>query len=299
MPQGVLDRAAGLLDREDRRLDQMLMELGASRALLESEKLAAETMRAESEEAREEYRGKLARLQERRDKLFGDMRRELDDSFREAHTEVARIIAELQRQPSSRRAATARTKLGTLRDDATKSQSARGIQPTPPASKATVLPVNWPRARVGDPVQAPGGGRGTLLSLPDRKGRVRVQIAGAKLTISRDRLGHADPDVEEKAHSNPLVTKESPPPHEKIGGRVETDLRGLRVDEALDRLDLALDLAAAEGRDEIRIIHGIGTGALRTAVRKHLPKSRYVIECVEATREEGGAGATRGILRKD
>jgi DNA mismatch repair protein MutS2 len=84
-----------------------------------------------------------------------------------------------------------------------------------------------------------------------------------------------------------------------MGGIVDLDLRGLRVDEALDRLDLALDLAAAEGRDEIRVIHGIGTGALRSAVREHLPRSHYVVECVEATRDEGGAGATRGILRKD
>lgn len=298
MPERVLDRAAGLLDREDRRLDRMLTELGASRALLESEQIAAKALRAESEQVREEYRKKLARLQERRDKLFGDMRRELDDSFRDAHSEVARIIAELQRQPSSRRAATARTRLETLRDETAQTQAERGIKPIPSPADATTNPIDWPRARVGDAVRAPGGGAGTLLSLPDRKGRVRVQVAGAKLTISRDRLGRANPRTDEGTYSKPSTTIEIPPP-QRIGGTVETDLRGLRVDEALDRLDVALDLAAAEGRDEIRVIHGIGTGALRSAVREHLPRSPYVVECVEATREEGGTGATRGILRKD
>ena len=58
-------------------------------------------------------------------------------------------------------------------------------------------------------------------------------------------------------------------------------------------------LGAAEGRDEIRVIHGIGTGALRRAVRDHLPRSHYVVECAEASREDGGAGATRAVLRKD
>ena len=300
MPQRVLDRAAGLLDREDRRLDQMLAELGANRALLESEQFAAEAMRAESEQTRAEYRTKLARLQERRDKLFGDMRRELDDSFRDAHSEVAHIIAELQRQPSSRRAATARTQLETLRDRTAQSQADRGIEPTAPSAEPTPNPIDWPRARVGDAVQAPGGGVGTLLSLPDRKGRVMVQVAGAKLTISRDQLGSAtrEPNVRTPSNSsNPLEITSAPPL--RIGGTAETDLRGLRVDEALDRLDLALDLAAAEGRDEILIIHGIGTGALRSAVREHLPRSHYVVEWVETIREDGGAGATRGILRKD
>jgi DNA mismatch repair protein MutS2 len=300
MSQRVLDRAAGLLDREDRRLDRMLAELGASRALLESEQLAAEKLRTQSEEAREQYLTKLARLQERRDKLFDEMRRELDDSFRDAHSEVARIIAELQRQPSSRRAASARTQLETLRDHTARTQTDRGIEPTPAPAKDTIDPIDWPHARVGDSVRAPGGGAGTLLSLPNRRGRVMVQVAGAKLTISRDQLGRPRPDDRKHISSSRSKSRDitSMPPS-SIGGTVETDLRGLRVDEALDRLDMALDLAAAEGRDEIRVIHGIGTGALRSAVREHLPRSHYIIECVEAAREEGGAGATRGILKKD
>jgi DNA mismatch repair protein MutS2 len=300
MPQRVLDRAAGLLDREDRRLDQMLTELAASRALLEAEKIAAVTLREESEQAREEYRTKLARLQERRDKLFGEMRRELDESFRGAHSEVARIIAELQRQPSSRRAASARVKLETLSEESTKTHPA----PSPEANSATGLaataPIDWPRARVGDPVRAPGGGAGRLLSLPDRKGRVSVQVAGAKITISRDQLATGqkkESDEVDAAHRIPSHAPAIAPA--RIGGIAETDLRGMRVDEALSHLDEAVDLAAAEGRDEIRVIHGIGTGALRSAVRDHLPHSHHILEWVEANRDEGGAGATRGILKKE
>ena len=66
------------MNGRDLALDRMLVELGANRALLESEQAAARALRVESEQAREEYRVKLARLQERRDKLFGEMRRELD-----------------------------------------------------------------------------------------------------------------------------------------------------------------------------------------------------------------------------
>jgi DNA mismatch repair protein MutS2 len=83
------------------------------------------------------------------------------------------------------------------------------------------------------------------------------------------------------------------------GGVLEVDLRGMRVEEALDRLDAFLDEGAADGRDELRVIHGIGTGALRRAVREHLPRSPWVVEMIEAAREEGGAGATRAVLRKD
>ena len=299
MPQGVLDRASALLDREDRRLDQMLSELAASRALLESEKAAAASLRAESEQAREEYRGKLARLQERRDKLFGEMRGELDTSFRDAHGEVSRIIAELQRAPSSRRAADAKTKLESLRDETERVQEKRGFVPTPAEDAPAAAPIDWPKARVGDAVRTPGGGEGTLLSLPDRKGRVSVQVSGRKVVLGRDQLTSLAGPPLDQAPSRPRERDAQPLPPARIGGLVEADLRGLRVDEAIERLDVVLDLAAAEGRDEIRVIHGIGTGALRRAVREHLPRSHYVVETVEAAREEGGAGATRAILRKD
>lgn len=299
MPQGVLDRASALLDREDRRLDQMLSELAASRALLESEKAAAASLRAESEQAREEYRGKLARLQERRDKLFGEMRGELDASFRDAHGEVSRIIAELQRAPSSRRAADAKTKLESLRDETERVQEERGFVPTPAEDAPAAVPIDWPKARVGDAVRTPGGGEGTLLSLPDRRGRVSVQVSGRKVVLGRDQLTSLAGPPLDQAPSRPRERDAQPLPPARIGGLVEADLRGLRVEEAIERLDVVLDLAAAEGRDEIRVIHGIGTGALRRAVREHLPRSHYVVETVEAAREEGGAGATRAILRKD
>jgi DNA mismatch repair protein MutS2 len=300
MPQRVLDRAAGLLDRDDRRLDQMLAELSASRALLEAEQSSARAIRAESEQVREEYRSKLSRLQERRDKLFEGMRQELDESFREAHSKVARIIAELQRAPTSRQAAVARERLESLHEETIELRPDAEDASGSPAVDATFDPVDWPRARVGDAVRAPGGGIGTLISLPDRKGRVGVQVAGAKLSISRDRVGAVEGRSGERQSAPPPYAAERfPSEPERLGGITEVDLRGLRVEEALERLEAALDLALAQGRDEIRVIHGIGTGALRRAVRETLPRSHAVVECVEATRDEGGAGATRAILKKD
>ncbi len=302
IPAGVLERAASLLDREDRRLDRMLSELSAARAMLEAEQAAASALRAESEEIREEYRTKLARLQERRDQLFGEMRSELDQAFREAHESVARIIAELQRDPTSRRAADAREQLESLRDQTRAAQRERGIEPEAPRAAGALVPIDWPRARLGDPVRTAQGALGTLLALPDRRGRVTIQTAGAKLTLPREQLGRAEA-IEGRdglrAAPPPLPDRREPAPALRLGGVAELDLRGLHVEEALERLDAGLDEAAVAGRDELRVIHGIGTGALRRAVREHLPRSPWVVECLEAARDEGGAGATRVVLRKD
>ena len=302
MPQSVLDRASALLNLEDRRLDRMLSELAANRALLESEVATAAQLRLESEQAREEYRDKLARLQERRDKLFGEMRGELDASFRSAHGEVARIIAELQRAPTSKHAAKARERLEDLREETAQSQTEQGLEPEALAEESDTPPVDWPKARIGDSVRTPGGAAGTLVSLPDRKGRVSVQLGGAKVQLPSEQLRLGEGRSRPQAGSPTSTPRAAPPdllPPARIGGLVECDLRGMRVEEALDRLDATLDLAAAEGRDELRVIHGIGTGALKRAVGEHLPRSPYVIDCMPATREDGGAGATHVILGKD
>src|SRR5439155_516840 len=73
---------------------------------------------------------------------------------------------------------------------------------------------------------------------------------------------------------------------------LQLDLRGARAEEALAVLDRYLNDAAVAGIDRLRIVHGKGTGALRTAVREMLSSHPLVREQVPASPSEGGDGAT-------
>jgi DNA mismatch repair protein MutS2 len=66
----------------------------------------------------------------------------------------------------------------------------------------------------------------------------------------------------------------------------------MRVDEASDRLDAELDAARCADARRLVVIHGVGTGALRRAVREQLARSPYVARFENATQDEGGDGAT-------
>ena len=66
----------------------------------------------------------------------------------------------------------------------------------------------------------------------------------------------------------------------------------MRVDEALDHIASALDLAASTGKIRIVILHGRGTGALRQAVRRYLADSPYVTRFAPGAPYEGGDGVT-------
>jgi DNA mismatch repair protein MutS2 len=284
MPAPVLERASGLLDREDRRLDRMLAELAASRAALERERREAAELRAESESAREAYRTKLERLQERRDQLFTALRADLEVAFKSAHTEVAEVIRSLQQGGTARDAARARERLLALERQAAEVAPAREAPAPEPAHAA----LDWRRARPGDPVRVSGSGTGTLLSLPDAKGRVRVQLGSARLTLPSERVAAAPPDA---APRPPALVRVDPLPEDASPTRV--DVRGQRAEEAIASVEKALDDAARGGVAILEVVHGIGTGALMGALRAHLRGLPHVARFEAGGSEGGGAGVTR------
>ncbi|MCP3984034.1 MAG: endonuclease MutS2 [bacterium] len=287
MPHEVLERANHLLDREDRRLDKMLAELSNHRAALERERAEANRLRAEGESERSRYKEKLERLQERRDQLFDSMRGELEEAFRQAHGEVAGVIRDLQRGGSAQEAAQARKRLLELEETArVEEASQRKRAPEAPRPR-----VDWNRVHPGDPVQVPGGRAGTLLTLPDHRGRVTVQAGSARLTLRADQVEPATAGVVPKAQA-PRIHSDPPAP----GGGTRLDVRGLRVDEALSRVEEGLDMAARRGAPQLDIIHGIGSGALRGAIREHLARLGHVVRFHAADPEEGGEGVTRAHL---
>ena len=284
MPASVLERASGLLAREDRRLDQLLAELASSRAALERERSEATRLRVESETVRDDYRAKLERLQQRRDELFAGMRSELDEAFQSAHAEVAAVIRGLQRGGGAREAARAREQLVVLEKKAEQAARERA-----PAAVQATPPLDWRHARAGDAVDVAGGGSGTLLALPDAKGRVRVQVGSARLTLPADRIR-----MRAAAQRPAPVVRVDPLPEEATPRRV--DVRGLRVDEAMAAVEKSLDDAARAGLSCLEILHGIGTGALMSGLRGRLRELAHVKRVEPGGAQTGGPGVTLAYL---
>jgi len=70
------------------------------------------------------------------------------------------------------------------------------------------------------------------------------------------------------------------------------DVRGMRVDEALRAVELELDRATRAGDERVHVLHGHGSGALKSAIREHLQRSPYVRRSRPADQHEGGDGIT-------
>jgi DNA mismatch repair protein MutS2 len=295
LPRAVLDRAGELLDREDRQLERTLAELNASRLALAREQSEAARARAESETTRDELRRKLEQLLARRDRLFESMRRDLDAAFQRAHGEVAAVIRGLQTGAArARDAARARERLLAIEAHAKEVQA--GLAPEAAGPQVPAEAVDWRAARAGDRVLVRGGGPGVLVSLPDRRGRVAVQMGGARIVVPIEHVGRAKGDAAPPRVQHVSVSAAAQA-GEHAGGIERCDLRGQRVEDAIQRLAALLDRAALRGCTQLHVVHGLGTGALRDAVREHLASSPYVERFRSGHPDAGGEGVTEVELR--
>jgi len=238
------------------------------------------------------------------------MRTDLDHAFKAAHNDIAAVIRDLQRggaagQVTAQQAARAREVLQSL-EQRTESDEATAR----PAPEERPAALDWRNAKAGDSVVLPGGGKGVLESLPDRHGKVTVRAASARLVLPAEKLrlpgssseassNGAPPSRPRPAERSGISTGRDTGSEIAGGGTLHCDLRGMRVADALDRVEEMLDDGAASGSDGVEFIHGFGTGALRKAVREYLAASSYVSSYQPGDRSGGGGGdgVTIAILR--
>ena len=131
----------------------------------------------------------------------------------------------------------------------------------------------------------------TVLSLPDRNGNVLVQMGTIRTKMKSDKL--APFDTRAQRSQNPYQpSKLESFELRKVNISSTLDIRGYRVEDALDNLEFYLDKASLANLHEVQIIHGHGTGALKTAVRDYLSTSPYVAKFRPGEDSEGGDGVS-------
>ena len=225
-------------------------------------------------------------------------RRERDETVRSARAEAERIVEHLRAEVSTTRQALERETLtaGALDDAVSRAEVDLGRLPAveSPREPEPVVPRTW---RLGERARSRSGGWEGRIAALERGGRRATLEAGSmRVTVDVDDLvlaatGEAATDrssaVEPGASTGSALRLE----------RANTvasslDLRGARVEEALEALARYLDDAGLAGLGKVMIIHGLGTGALRDAVRAEASGHPLVRSMRPGERGEGGDGAT-------
>jgi len=300
IPQEVIDDAMTGISPVEQATEGLLQELQQERRVVEELREEAEIATADAVRMQRELDAQLADVESAKANLLEESRQELQGrisgildrlSRAERSLEAAEIRqnAEAQANAEARANAQARQEMQANRSDVRDVQ--RQLE-SADWSPIEVERIPWQQIlKEGDRVYIRGIAQPVeVISPADNQDRVEVLLGTMRAKIpvyqlERQAEGHP-------AASNQGVYLDRALRRERVKApNSALDLRGMRVDEALSRVDEALNEAALDGSGSIRIIHGKGTGALRQAIREYLGGHPLVISAEEGE-GAGGDGIT-------
>ena len=272
LPEEVCAAAEATLTTEERQFSQALVQLEEVRSALERDRAQAAVDRAEAEALRARHQALLAEVEEKRRRVWNEAAAEAKLMLRQVRDEGREIVASLRAARPDARQRLTQFLRQRGQEVANKEQTARASETAPPETPL----------EVGDVVELRDSKiRGELITLQGSRARIRSGGMTFEVPAEQVRKSH------EKREQTLRVRVDTGP-----AAMPELNLLGLRVHEALPRLEEFLDRAVLNHQNSVRIVHGMGTGALRRAVREFLADSPYCASYNEASRAEGGGGAT-------
>ncbi len=288
LPEQLIERARGYMTQKEKSLDDVIEGLSASRLEYEQKNEKASEALGEAEKLRERLEQKNEKLDATREKIIENAREEAEKILREAKEYADATIRKINKLAGS--GAPMREleeERGALRDKL----SGAGRKKKDFAKKPGT-PITDPSSlKIGDSVHIVSlNVDGKIASLPDRKGDVTVSMGAMRTNVNVSDLEAAapapEPEKKEKTGVGAIKIQKA----YDVG--MSVNVIGMRVDEALPVVEKYLDDAYLAGLQNVSVIHGRGTGALKDAVHGLLKRLKYVASYRFGTFHEGDRGVT-------
>lgn len=294
-PEEVLKRAGGYLTGSGHELADALARLEAEREKARAEAAEAADARREAEEQRSRLAAERERAREEESRILAAARQKAREEVRKAETQLRAVTEELRKEKKIETVRKAQTVIREWKEKglgAAEDPVARAM-----ISRTAPLPPGTALFQGQKVFLATLNKEGEVASAPAREDReVEVLVGGMRLRMAREqvRIFPAGPSRAEegKIPKAPRRFDTATPAIHIQTPENTIDLRGKYVDDALPDMEAFLDRLSLAQAPHAFIIHGHGTGALKTAVRSHLRNSPYVKRFFPAPREQGGDGVT-------
>ena len=280
LPASVLERAKHLVAPQTAALERAIAALEAERQTVASTHARLSALETAAREAALRQDAAAAAIERERDDFAATRKARIAAEVDRAKREIDRLLETAQREHEPKRLRVLRAEIDRVAVPArTTLDEAESDAPAPD------LPAG---ARVRIPSLKADG-----VLLDDTRGRrrVRVRVGDREISLAPSALKPLLPsETTDYAGSESLARGGVPVAPTAVAETV--DLLGRRVEDALDRIDRALDQAMAAGATRLRLLHGHGTGRLKTAIRAHLAASPYVASHRPGEDAEGGDAVT-------
>ncbi len=289
--ENLIEDAKKLLSGDSIRFEDVIANAEYHRQVAEREREIARQASEETIKLRDEAERLRREIEEKREsalrKAKEDARRIMEQTRREAEG----IIADLKRMKKEQQSPDAGINAVRKQIEKSVDNLSEGLTQKVDNSAApkTVKP--------GDKVDILTiGSQGVVVSAPNAKGEVEVQagIMKLKVNITQLRLLKEKPGANQKPKQS-SVRMHTGAMERTV--RMECDVRGMTLDEALAQVDIYLDNAILAGMGEVSIIHGKGTGVLRSGIQQHLKHHMHVASARLGVYGEGESGVTIVTLK--
>ena len=242
----------------------------------------AESLNAQADELKHHYEKELSQHKKDKKKTLKVIKDRFENQLDDAKDEIKEILDELRREKSEKIARRAYSRLAKMEQNFRNDLHSLEEQ-------EDYTELDWDIVQVGDIVMIKDLNQQVkVLSLPDKNNSLFIQMGMIKTKVKKDRLAVYNPELAKKVIL-PNIKQETFT-LKKYDISNTLDLRGERVEEALDDLENYLDKASLANLSPVYIIHGHGTGALKSAVRDFVSTSPYVAKFRVGEDAEGGDG---------
>ncbi len=245
---------------------------------------SAEEANSEAVEIKKKYEKEMTDLKKNKNKTIKHLKNRFDGEIDDAKAEIKKILNELRHNQSEKIARRSYLRIANLE------KKFRGdLNQFEESEKYSE--INWKNAKIHDRCIVKGLNQEVeLLSLPDKNDNVFVMMGNIKTKMKKDKLAVYNKDLIKKTVFKPVKPATTNFELKRYSMSQTLDLRGYRVEEALDELEAFLDKASLVNLTPVYIIHGHGTGALKSAVRDFVAHSPYVAKYRVGEAAEGGDG---------
>ena len=296
LPDKLIDRAGQFLERGDIEFEDVITAIDEDKRKAAEDRDEAAAINASMMQEREAFEKERKRLEKEKEKIIAEARQQarriLKDARDTAH-DVQKELNKISKMDSlgerNKHLAKSKNKLRKKEEK----YAERIVQ------RVNSNPVDVSQLAVGDPVKVLSlNQNGDLLSLPDEKDEVMVQVGIMKMKIGLNDIMLIN-DGSGKARKKKTVSAGGYRSYRPQRVSQSIDVRGKSFDDA--RMDVAkyLDDVYLSGLEEVTIIHGRGEGILKSGLRKYLRSNRHVESFRAGKYNEGGEGVTMVKMKKN
>ena len=284
LPEDVIAAASEMVGSEQVDFDKHLQDVARDKRYWENKRQQIKDKEKRLQQLTERYEQLIEGMRVKEKETLRQAKQEAAEILSQANKEIEktiRIIKETQADKEATRKS--REEVGKLRE-----KMERGAQQSAPKKQQKPL-------EVGEHVQI--AGQNVIGKLLEIQGKAAIVAFGQiKSTVALNRLERVSAGQAKQAEQR-MAAQRSSNATEDIRNRQLTfkqdiDVRGMRVDEALQAVVYFIDDAAMVSATQVRILHGTGTGALRQAIRDYLHQASMVKSYRDEHVQFGGAGIT-------